>query len=158
MILCVLCFQRQSILTFNKFIYGINTIIKCGNWQPVKLQFGYRSWTGSEIKWFLCNIIQRSDKKIISFLVQFKNVRLTEILQAVRCNILWSYQCHISIYQTFLDEKNAYFWGVCARPRYLFSTFLIAKMQIYNQHVYLFIYLFRERQSEYIFIWHCYDG
>ena len=30
-------------------------------------------------------------KKNISFLIQLKNERLTEILQAVRCHILWSY-------------------------------------------------------------------
>ena len=31
------------------------------------------------------------NKKIISFLIQYKNERLTEILQGVRCHILWSY-------------------------------------------------------------------
>ena len=29
---------------FNKLIYGINTIIKCGTWQPVKFQLVSRSW------------------------------------------------------------------------------------------------------------------
>ena len=33
-------------------------------------------------------LIQRHDKKIISFLIQFKNERLPEILQAVRCHTL----------------------------------------------------------------------
>ena len=30
-------------------------------------------------------------KKVISFLIQFKNEILTEILQAIRCHILLSY-------------------------------------------------------------------
>ena len=34
---------------------------------------------------------KKKKKKIISFLIQFKNERLTEILQAVKCHILWSY-------------------------------------------------------------------
>ena len=29
---------------FNKLIYGINTIIKSGAWQPVKFQLISRSW------------------------------------------------------------------------------------------------------------------
>ena len=36
----------------------------------------------------LATLIQRYDKDIISFLIQFKNKRLIEILQAVRCHIL----------------------------------------------------------------------
>ena len=28
----------------NAVIYGINTIIKCGTWQPVKFQLVSRSW------------------------------------------------------------------------------------------------------------------
>ena len=35
---------------FNKLIYGINTIIKCGTWQPVKFQLDSRSW--NEIFYF----------------------------------------------------------------------------------------------------------
>ena len=49
-----------------------------------------------EMKWgfyriseiMLPTLIQRYDKKIISCLIQFKNERLNEILQAVRCHIL----------------------------------------------------------------------
>ena len=37
---------------FNKLIYGINTIIKCGIWQPVKFQLVSCFWTGSKLKWF----------------------------------------------------------------------------------------------------------
>ena len=29
---------------FNKLIYGINAIIRCGTWQPVKFQLVARSW------------------------------------------------------------------------------------------------------------------
>ena len=35
---------------FNKLIYGINTIIKYGIWQPVKFQFVSRFWTGSKVR------------------------------------------------------------------------------------------------------------
>ena len=31
----------------NKLMYGINTIIKCGIWQPVKFQLVSHLWTGS---------------------------------------------------------------------------------------------------------------
>ena len=71
-------------------------------------------WTGSKMKWcfyrisklMLSTLIQRYDKW--SFL--FKNERLPEILQAVRCHI---YDRIYTIYQfikPFLD-KNVYFWG-----------------------------------------------
>ena len=42
--------------------------------------------------------IQQKKKKKKKFLIQFKDKRLTEILQAVRCHILWSYNYYISIY------------------------------------------------------------
>ena len=42
-------------------------------------------------EFMLATLIQRYDKKIISFLIQFKNNRLTEILLAVSCHILWLY-------------------------------------------------------------------
>ena len=35
---------------FNKLIYGINMIIKCGIWQPVKFQIVSRFLTGSKMK------------------------------------------------------------------------------------------------------------
>ena len=44
----------------------------------------------------LPTLILRYDKK--SFLIQLKNKRLIEILQGVRCNILWSFHYHITIY------------------------------------------------------------
>ena len=52
---------------FNKLIYGINTIIKCGTWQPVIFQLVSRPWNEmifyriSEL--MLPTIIQRYDKK-----------------------------------------------------------------------------------------------
>ena len=80
----------------NKLIYGINTIINCGIWQPVKFQLVSRSWNGMIFFYHISELmlpilIQRYDKKIISFLVQLRNERLTEILQTVRRHILWSY-------------------------------------------------------------------
>ena len=52
----------------------------------------------------LAALIQRYDRNhFIS--IQLKNERLTEILQAVRCRILWSYWYYISIY---LEKKNVY--------------------------------------------------
>ena len=41
---------------FNKLIYSINTIIKCGLWQPVKFQLVSLFWTGSKIKWLFYHI------------------------------------------------------------------------------------------------------
>ena len=38
---------------FNKLIYSINMIIKCGIWQAVKFQLVSHFWTGSKIKIFL---------------------------------------------------------------------------------------------------------
>ena len=54
---------------FNKLIYGVNTVIKCGTWQPVKFQVVSRSWNEmffyriSEL--MLPTLNQRNDKKII---------------------------------------------------------------------------------------------
>ena len=73
-------------------------IEKSGIWQPVKFQLVSRL-THVELNkirndfflsYLLINVgklIQRYDK-IISFFIHFKNERLTEILQAVRCRIL----------------------------------------------------------------------
>ena len=33
-------------------VHCINTVIKCGIWQPVKFQLVSRSWIGSKMKWF----------------------------------------------------------------------------------------------------------
>ena len=43
---------------FNKLMYGINTVIKCGIWQPVKFQLVSRFWTGSIMKWFFYRIFE----------------------------------------------------------------------------------------------------
>ena len=70
---------------FNKLIYGMNTIIKCGTWQPVKFQLVSRSWLDQKWNDFL------SYPWIISFHFIFMNERLTEIFPAVRCHIFWLY-------------------------------------------------------------------
>ena len=80
---------------FRKLKYNINSIIKCGSWQPVKFQF--LTWIKNEMIFYhiselmLPTLVQRFDKKIISFLIHFKNESLNEILQAVRCHFLWLY-------------------------------------------------------------------
>ena len=60
---------------FNKLIYGMNTIIKYGTWQPVKFQLVSHSWTGSK-QWndfyciselMLATLIQRYHKKSFNF-------------------------------------------------------------------------------------------
>ena len=60
---------------FIKLIYSINTIIKCGIWQPVKLKLSlsFLNWIKNEMIFYriselmLATLIQRYDKKIISF-------------------------------------------------------------------------------------------
>ena len=60
---------------FNKLIYGVNTIIKCGIWQPVKIQLVSCLWSGSKMKriffriseLMLPTLIQRYDKKSFHF-------------------------------------------------------------------------------------------
>ena len=79
-----LCNNIQERL--NKLRYGINTIIKCGIWQPVKFQIVSHPWTGSKMNDFF-----HISELTLPFLIQFKNKKLTVILQAVRCHILWSY-------------------------------------------------------------------
>ena len=54
--------------------------------------------------WINSGNVQRYDKK--SF--YFKNARLTEILQAVICQILWLYY-YIPIVKPFLDIKMSIF-------------------------------------------------
>ena len=74
-------------------IYSINTIIKCSIWQPVKFQLVslFLNWIKNDIFFYriselmLATLSQRYNKK--SF--HFKDRRLTEILRAVRCHILW---------------------------------------------------------------------
>ena len=100
-----------------------------------------------EMKWFffyhiselkLATLIQRYDKKIISYLFQFRNERLTEILQAVRCHMLWSYWYYISLY---LDKKCLLSvwlkWG-----RVFFEKTLQLKWCRVSQNVWLFALFF----------------
>ena len=65
---------------------------------PVMWLYDYSLFLVFEMKWFFIsyfwiNVGNRNSKiqKKMSFLIQFKNERLTEILQTVRCHILWSY-------------------------------------------------------------------
>ena len=56
---------------FNKLIYGINTIIKCGTWQPVKFQLV--SLEMKSFLWYLrINVANRDAINIISILILFK--------------------------------------------------------------------------------------
>ena len=70
----------------------------------------------------LATLIQRYDKK--SF--HFKNERLTEILQAVRCPIWWLYYTIYQFIKSFLDNKMSIFEGYGAFKWY--SIFKITKM------------------------------
>ena len=49
---------------FDKLIYSINTIIKCGIWQPVKFQLVSRFWTGSKQKWFFLLFVGNINSEI----------------------------------------------------------------------------------------------
>ena len=61
------------IIYINKYIHGINTIIKCGIWQPVKFQLISWFWTGYKWNdvllyfWMLATWIQRYDKNHFIF-------------------------------------------------------------------------------------------
>ena len=84
-------------------------IIKCGIRQPIKFQLVSRlNWIKNEIityrisELMLATLIQLRQKK--SF--HFKNERLTEILQSVRCRILLLYY----IIKPFLDTEMSCFF------------------------------------------------
>ena len=100
---------------FNKLIYGINTIIKCGTWQPVKFQLVSGSWNEmilyhiSEL--MLPTSIQRYNKKSFHFDpdqnqemnwnftgFQMPHFMILLLLYINLLNISWI--------------KNAYFWGI----------------------------------------------
>ena len=42
--------------SFNKLIYGINTIMKCGTWQPVKFRLVSRSWNEMILSYLWINV------------------------------------------------------------------------------------------------------
>ena len=56
----------------------------------------------------LATLIQRYDKKSFLFLSSSKNESLNEILQAVTCHMLWSYNttCIYQFIKPFLDKKK----------------------------------------------------
>ena len=79
---------------FNKLIYSINTIIKCGIWQPVKNSVNLYFWNWIKMK----QIFYHISELMLASLIQSKDKNhfisrtwLNEILQAVRCHILWLY-------------------------------------------------------------------
>ena len=110
---------------FNKLIYSIYTIIKCGIRQPVKFQLDFHFWTGSKMKWFYF----RDTIKIISFY---------EFLQAVKCHILSSYLYHISIYlnlsciikMSVFDEYGAFNWDCWYKFTYWMTYQQTVQIQI----------------------------
>ena len=66
--------ERFNILIYsiNKLIHGINTIIKCGTWQPVKFQLVSLSWNEMiflSSLWILVlpTLIQKYDKNHFTF-------------------------------------------------------------------------------------------
>ena len=93
----IICGVKSKTAECSKCGDIINTIIKC-TWPPVKFQLVWCSW--NEMTFYcisvlmLPTLIQRQDKKSIYFL-SISKIRLTEILQAVRCHILLSYQYYI---------------------------------------------------------------
>ena len=117
-ICCIVFLKNRHFIiqeTFSKLIYGINTIIKCGIWQPGKIQFISHSWNEmifyciSEL--MLPTLIQRYNKKIILFLIQFQNQRL----KFYRLSDATFYDHTNTIYQfmkPFLDKKCLFFWGI----------------------------------------------
>ena len=101
-------------IRFNKLMYGLNTSIKSSIWQSVKYQLVSLFWIGSKMNVFIvvneCWQHQFRDKiKIISFLIQFRNERQTEIF---RLSDATFYDCINTIYQlikSFLDNKMSVF-------------------------------------------------
>ena len=100
---------------FNKLIHGINTIIKCDTWQPVKFQSDSRIWNEmifyriSEL--MLPILIQRYDKNHFFFDTfqkwetnwkfsgcQMPHFMIVLILYTSLWNLSWI--------------KNVYFWGI----------------------------------------------
>ena len=100
------CLQRQDISGFSRtrvkgpiFLKNRHFLFKRLNCQ-ISDSLSFVNWIKNEMIFYLISelmlaaLIQWYDKK--SF--HFKNKRLTEILQAVRCRILRLYSYHISIY------------------------------------------------------------
>ena len=50
--------------------------------------------------------------KTISFLIQLKNERLTEMLQAVDATFYDRINTIYQFIKPFFDKKNVYFWGI----------------------------------------------
>ena len=104
---------------FNKLMYGINTIIKCGTWQPVKFQLVSCSWNKmifyriSEL--MLPTLIQGYDKKSFHFWSRSKTRDCRS-----RCHIQVSQQIYWKFTTKnwkFSDKKFWYFSYFCSKHR-----------------------------------------
>ena len=95
-------------------IYGINMIIKCGIWQPVKFQLVSHFLTGSKMKWLFyiiselmsATLILRYDKQSFHF---WSSSRTRDKLKFYSATF---YDCINTIYQftkPFLDNKMSIF-------------------------------------------------
>ena len=102
--------------SFNQMTYGISIIIKCGTWQPVKIQLVSRSWNEmifyriSELT--LPTLIQRYDKKSFQF---WSSSKMTDLLKFHRLSNAIFYDHFNTVYQfikPFLDKKMSIFWGI----------------------------------------------
>ena len=88
----------------NWYNYGINMIIKCGIWQPVKFQLVCHFWTGSKMKCFfffselmLATLIQRYYKESFHF---WSNSRTRDYLKFKRLSGATFYnRINIILYQ-----------------------------------------------------------
>ena len=60
----------------------------------------------------VANINSGDTIKTISFLIQLKNERLTEILQAVDATFYYRINTIYQFIKPFFDKKNVYFWGL----------------------------------------------
>ena len=104
---------------FHKLVYGINTIIKCGIWQPVKFQF-LVSWAGSKMKWFFFFFFRISELMLPTLIQRYnKNHFIFDSLQKLETN--WDYtDCqmphfmivlipYVNFIIPFMDKKKCIF-------------------------------------------------
>ena len=97
--------------SFNKLIYRTDTIIKCGIWQPIKFQLVnlIKNEMIFFLSYFWIKFRETIKKKNIPCLIQFKNERLTKILQLLCATFC---DCFNTIYQfikPFLVNKMSIF-------------------------------------------------
>ena len=99
--------------SFNKLIYAIKTIVKCGIWQPVKFDLVSRSWNEmifyriSEL--MLPTLIQIYDKKHFNF---WSSSNTSDLMKFYRLSDAIFYDSINTIYQfikPFWDKKKYLF-------------------------------------------------